>query len=696
MAAETTRVMNGRSSSASSPPSMHGGAPSRQAHLKPRSSGGIRITTVKRKAPPPGGVGPGAAAGPSRLSSSQPAKQTSMGSIAPRNALPAERLRRIEEEAAERAREKERKDRAEYESRVRQAKSSAPPRSKEAHKGPIRKGTKRPKVDDRRSSLTASPAPSSGSRRASAAPVVSTAYAKLGRQGVEADYRVPRQAAFIEDRGEAWNGAISSAALVQIAVANGRRYGSYFRDLVPETKHVTLQYPSGDTEAFPLEVPAVVDEYDPLSDLLRSIRCIVAHYLPKEWAAEHVGKLDSLNFSSAAGAILQPQHVSPLKGGAGALGDSTPLLGTSSPAHSTSATNSPGTKSSAPAPIPSDNGSTTPLTTDGYATPKAPGTPSTSAQIGSSSHASGDSILRSLTKARNRRDGPLFVSTLAKFNEAVSKARQEGLIAERIEKEWSEEGLPTPVWETISEQSYARTVGPKVEQLAKYEAFSDNVYGELLPRFMSEVAQLTRLGSSSVFVDLGSGVSNLVLQVSLQTGASSYGVEMMSNACELGSEQVKEAKKRCKMWAVSMGDVQSWKGDFTSDDTTRQWLTKADVVLVNNYAFTARTNDSLSLLFLDLKDGAKVVSLKPFVPPDFRLTERTLDSPLAILSVEQRSYGSGYVSWADGGGNYYIHTVDRSMVKGFLDKTSTSTRAAPSNPRRWKRAKMEDSEESDE
>ncbi|CEH14073.1 histone-lysine n-h3 lysine-79 specific [Ceraceosorus bombacis] len=425
----------------------------------------------------------------------------------------------------------------------------------------MRKKTKLPQVDNGRSSLTVSPAPSSASRRASAAPVVSTAYAKLGRQGVEADYRVPRQAVLIEHRREALNGAISSAALVQIAVANGRRYGPYFRDLAPETKHVTLQYPSGDTEAFPLEVPAVVDD---------------------------------------------------------------------------------------------------------------------------------------LTKARNRRDGPLFVSTLAKFNEAVSKARQEGLITERIEKEWSEEGLPTPVWETISEQSYARTVGPKVEQLAKYEAFSDNVYGELLPRFMSEVAQLTRLGSNSVFVDLGSGVSNLVLQVSLQTGASSYGVEMMSNACELGSEQVKEAKKRCKMWAVSMGDVQSWKGDFTSDDATRQWLTKADVVLVNNYAFTARTNDSLSLLFLDLKDGAKVVSLKPFVPPDFRLTERTLDSPLAILSVEQRSYGSGYVSWADGGGNYYIHTVDRFMVKEFLDKSSTGARAAPSNPRRWKRAKMEDSEESDE
>lgn len=74
-----------------------------------------------------------------------------------------------------------------------------------------------------------------------------------------------------------------------------------------------------------------------------------------------------------------------------------------------------------------------------------------------------------------------------------------------------------------------------------------------------------------------------------------------------------------------------------------------------SYAFTAKTNERLSLLFLDLKDGAKVVSLKPFVPHDFRLTERTLDSPLAILSVEQRDYSRDCVSWADSGGRYFIH-----------------------------------------
>lgn len=54
--------------------------------------------------------------------------------------------------------------------------------------------------------------------------------------------------------------------------------------------------------------------------------------------------------------------------------------------------------------------------------------------------------------------------------------------------------------------------------------------------------------------------------------------------------------------------------------------------------------------------------------PEFRLTERTLSSPQAILRVEQRRYTSGCVSWTAGSGVYYVQTVDRSMVRSFTQK----------------------------
>lgn len=199
-----------------------------------------------------------------------------------------------------------------------------------------------------------------------------------------------------------------------------------------------------------------------------------------------------------------------------------------------------------------------------------------------------------------------------------------------------------------------------------------NRYGELLPKFLSEVLELTSTKPSSIFVDLGSGVGNLLIQASLQTGCSSYGIEQMKTPANFASQQLLEAKKRWRMWSLkgspqsqnqaqSQSQVQdedglkSWEGDFSEREEIREILKKADLIVCNNYAFTATTNEVLSFMFLDLKEGAKIVSLKPFVNKDFRLTMRSLQSPSAILKTERRKFGTGCVSWMDGGGSYYIH-----------------------------------------
>jgi len=76
----------------------------------------------------------------------------------------------------------------------------------------------------------------------------------------------------------------------------------------------------------------------------------------------------------------------------------------------------------------------------------------------------------------------------------------------------------------------------------------------------------------------------------------------------------------------------------------------------------ASVNNALRSKFLDLKEGAMVVSLKPFAPPsnNQRLTERNIDDiAVAIFDVTARPYHSGTVSWSSGSGNYYLHRVDR-------------------------------------
>jgi len=42
---------------------------------------------------------------------------------------------------------------------------------------------------------------------------------------------------------------------------------------------------------------------------------------------------------------------------------------------------------------------------------------------------------------------------------------------------------------------------------------------------------------------------------------------------------------------------------------------------VNNEVFPPSLNSDLTNLFLDLKEGAKIISLKPFVPESFKMNE---------------------------------------------------------------------------
>jgi H3 lysine-79-specific histone-lysine N-methyltransferase len=71
-------------------------------------------------------------------------------------------------------------------------------------------------------------------------------------------------------------------------------------------------------------------------------------------------------------------------------------------------------------------------------------------------------------------------------------------------------------------------------------------------------------------------------------------------------------------------------------------------------------NERLRPKFLDLKEGAVLLSLTPFSAPGARLTARNADDMRAIFDVRERRYRSGAVSWGAGGGAYYVHTVDRA------------------------------------
>ena len=100
-----------------------------------------------------------------------------------------------------------------------------------------------------------------------------------------------------------------------------------------------------------------------------------------------------------------------------------------------------------------------------------------------------------------------------------------------------------------------------------------------MPRFLADIVKLTQLGPGKVFLDLGSGVANCLVQASLASGCTSYGIEMQASASEIGKLQVDEAKKRWRMYGLEGGECKSVRGDFIRDAIVGPLLHQADVVV---------------------------------------------------------------------------------------------------------------------
>ncbi|KAL9612512.1 MAG: hypothetical protein Q9167_002897 [Letrouitia subvulpina] len=280
----------------------------------------------------------------------------------------------------------------------------------------------------------------------------------------------------------------------------------------------------------------------------------------------------------------------------------------------------------------------------------------------------GHGLLRRLKRARDKGAGEDYLKLILEWNDTITKIRKNGDISRTID---TTKRLDLKLIERILTQTYSRTVSPRVGLLRQYENGTDNIYGELLPKFVSDILNKdTRLRSSDIFVDLGSGVGNVVLQAALEVGCESWGCEMMENACELAELQEKEFKARCRLWGLAIGEIHLERGDFLNNAATLKILQKADVVLVNNQAFTPELNDRLTSHFLDLKEGCKVVSLKSFVPSGHKITSRNLNSAYNVLEVVEKRYYSACVSWTDAPGSYFVSTKDSSKLKAFAKTAS--------------------------
>ncbi|OQO14374.1 hypothetical protein B0A48_01250 [Cryoendolithus antarcticus] len=269
---------------------------------------------------------------------------------------------------------------------------------------------------------------------------------------------------------------------------------------------------------------------------------------------------------------------------------------------------------------------------------------------------------KGLLRAKNEGDVEKYIDIIEDFNIMLKALVEDGSIQHELR---SRATLPLDWFERIHNQIYSRTVSLHVESLKQYETGTDDVYGELLPSLVNKIINVTQLSHDHIFVDLGSGVGNIVLQTALQVGCESWGIEQMPNPCKAAELQKAEFAARTKLWGLSTGKVNLINGSFFDCLEIDEVLKRADVVLVNNQVFSAATNDNLLAKFLDLKEGAKVVSLKPFVPRDHRITKTNMNSMYGMFRTEVHEYFDNSVSWVAYGGEYHVAIKDSSLLRKF-------------------------------
>ncbi|KAG5680076.1 hypothetical protein PVAND_009603 [Polypedilum vanderplanki] len=222
----------------------------------------------------------------------------------------------------------------------------------------------------------------------------------------------------------------------------------------------------------------------------------------------------------------------------------------------------------------------------------------------------------------------------------------------------------------IVQQVYNYAVS-EPEKLNQYEPFSPEVYGETSFDFISQMVDEINITEDDVFIDLGSGVGQVVLQVAASTRCKiCIGIEKADVPSKYAENMNGMFKTWMRWFGKKYGDYQLIKGDFLADEH-REKIMSASVVFVNNFAFGPNVDHQLKERFADLKDGAKIVSSKSFCPLNFRITDRNLSDIGTIMHVKEMAPLKGSVSWTGKPVSYYLHTIDRTKLENYFQGLKT-------------------------
>ncbi|KAM6332174.1 histone-lysine N-methyltransferase, H3 lysine-79 specific isoform 10-T10 [Alca torda] len=217
----------------------------------------------------------------------------------------------------------------------------------------------------------------------------------------------------------------------------------------------------------------------------------------------------------------------------------------------------------------------------------------------------------------------------------------------------------------ILQQVYNHSVTDP-EKLNNYEPFSPEVYGETSFDLVAQMIDEIKMTEDDLFVDLGSGVGQVVLQVAAATNCKHhYGVEKADIPAKYAETMDREFRKWMKWYGKKHAEYTLERGDFLSEEW-RERIANTSVIFVNNFAFGPEVDHQLKERFANMKEGGRIVSSKPFAPLNFRINSRNLSDIGTIMRVVELSPLKGSVSWTGKPVSYYLHTIDRTILENYF------------------------------
>lgn len=251
----------------------------------------------------------------------------------------------------------------------------------------------------------------------------------------------------------------------------------------------------------------------------------------------------------------------------------------------------------------------------------------------------------------------------ARFNKiidfVVQMEKGTSLPAKRINKIASE-GLLTH----ILDQTYSVSIkNPRT--LNKYQVFSPEVYGEVSHELMSNILERVPLTPEDIFLDLGSGVGHLVLQLSaLGICKLSFGIEKERIRQDYAEKMSENFQKWMTFYGKTHREYQLIHGDFLAKENL-DIIRRSTVIFVNNLSFGPVVDHKLSVIFRGLKDGTRIITSKSLCPINMRITERNFQDFGAIAHVFELKGLEGPVSWTNNRIPFFLHVIDTGKLENY-------------------------------